>query len=98
MRHSHLPPTLKQLRYLRQLAWRTGQSFASPQTILQASNEIERLTRVANVQDPSVESQSRRQECRQIARELQEYAGDATRVTANELMGYGARAHWSHRG
>ena len=37
-------PTTRQLNYLRSLANRTGQTFAYPQTIAQASAEIERLT------------------------------------------------------
>lgn len=36
-------PTGKQLRYLRQLAERTGQTFTYPRTSRQASAEIDRL-------------------------------------------------------
>lgn len=39
-------PTAKQLAYLRALAQRTGQTFAYPRTIFQASHEIRRLKRV----------------------------------------------------
>lgn len=84
--------TASQLRYLKRLAELTGQSFAYPQTIAQASREIERLARVARSSRTD-----RARERRQIDVDMATRRGDAARVRANETEGYGASARWAHR-
>ena len=55
-------PTSKQLNYLRSLAQPTGQTFAWPQTIEDASNEIERLQGVKKT--PPADGRRERREVR----------------------------------
>jgi hypothetical protein len=82
------PPTAKQLRYLRGLAESRGESFAYPQSVAEASAEIERL-------------KSRRPDTRND-RHLDRLAisramaarGDSAAVGENEVVGYGSSARW----
>jgi hypothetical protein len=83
-------PTPKQLRYLRDLAMRTGQSFAYPGTSAEASREIERLKETSLT--PAAD---RRRELHDVSRDLDEHRGDAARVRKDELTGYGSTARWS---
>ena len=88
-------PTAKQLAHLRQLAARLGQSFAYPQTRAQASAEIQRLRAAQRGRDAGIDRQTERRERRAIQRDLQQRAGDATRVDLErEVTGYGANATW----
>jgi hypothetical protein len=88
-------PTAKQLAYLRQLAARRGQSFAYPRTAAQASVEIRRLSSAQRGRDAGIDRQAERRERHAIQRDMQERAGDATRVDLErEVTGYGAYATW----
>jgi hypothetical protein len=88
-------PTAKQLAHLRQLATRLGQTFAYPQTSAQASAEIRRLRSAQSGRDASIDRRLERHERRAIQRDLQQRAGDATRVDLErEVTGYGANATW----
>jgi len=83
-------PTPKQLRYLKDLTLRTGQTFTYPSTAAQASREIDRLkgTSPTSLED-------RRRELRQVSHDLAERRGDAARVaTEIEVDGWGSSAHW----
>ncbi len=83
-------PTPKQMRYLRTLAERTGQTFAYPRSIQQASREIRRLL----AQAPS-DRLERRLERRDISNAIARGPQDATRVDLdNETTGYGSTARW----
>lgn len=87
-----MKPTRKQLNYLRALAQRTGQTFAYPQTMEDASNEIDRLKGVK-----ATPRSDRRRELRDIQDDLATGRGDAARVRDNELSGYGSTATWAGR-
>jgi hypothetical protein len=88
-------PTAKQLAYLRRLAARLGQSFAYPHTAAHASAEIRRLRSAQRGRDAGIDRQAERRERRVIQRDLQQRAGDATRVDLErEVTGYGANATW----
>jgi hypothetical protein len=83
-------PTPKQLRYLRDLALRTGQSFAYPRSAAEASREIDRLR--GTTRTPVTD---RRRELRAVSREMAERRGDEARVrTEEEIEGYGSSARW----
>jgi hypothetical protein len=89
--HTEKKPTPKQLRYLRDLALRTGQSFAYPRSAAEASREIDRLRGARRT--PGAD---RRRELRAVSREMAERRGDASAVdTDRELQGYGSTATWS---
>jgi hypothetical protein len=89
--HTEKKPTPKQLRYLRDLALKTGQSFAYPRTAAEASHEIDRLRGARRT--PAAD---RRRELRAVSREMAEHRGDASVVdTEHELEGYGSTATWS---
>jgi hypothetical protein len=84
-------PSPKQLRYLRDLAYRTGQSFTHPRTGAEASREIDRLLAVERTP-----AGDRRRELRTIRREMTERRGDASRVDEEiEAEGWGSTATWS---
>ena len=85
-----MKPTLKQLNYLRSLAQRTGQTFAWPQTIEDASREIERLRGVTKT--PVAD---RRRERREVRDDMAAGRGDAARVRDTEVEGYGSTARWT---
>ena len=78
--------TARQLRYLRELAARSGTTFTYPATRRQASAEIARLR--ALPRQPRERSRS-------------EYDGDlgyATALQPGEVTGYGPSASWASRG
>jgi len=87
--HHTKKPTSKQLRYLRSLAERCGESFAYPASAAQASMEIERLK--ARRRTPRAE---RRREVTQVRRAMAERGGDAAAVRAAEIEGFGSSAAW----
>ena len=89
---SSKPPTAKQLAYLRALAERTGQTFATPRTSQDASAEIRRLKAT-----PAESRLERRIERNEIADAIGTGAQDSVRVTPNEVTGYGSSATWSQR-
>jgi hypothetical protein len=89
--HTTNPPTPRQLRYLRDLALRTGQSFAYPTTAAEASRQIDRLKALRRT--PAAD---RRRELREVSREMAEHRGDSSRIDQDvELEGYGSTASWS---
>ena len=82
------PP--KQLRYLRALAQRTGQTFTYPHTTEAASAEIKRL----QSQKPTPAAE-RHREKRAVARDMATARGDAAQVRPAETTGYGSTAAWA---
>lgn len=84
-------PTRKQLRYLRELATSTGQTFSTPHTKAEASAEIRRL---------KAATPERRLE-REVERDRLEHEVEipvaATAVREDEVTGHGANARWAHR-
>lgn len=86
------PPTSKQLAYLRALAERTGQTFATPRTSQEASAEIRRLKAA-----PGETRLERSIERGEIADAITTGAQDSVRVTRNEVTGFGSSATWSKR-
>ena len=90
-------PTIKQMRYLRDLADRLGQSFSYPATRHQASNEIARLKALSRGRDRGLDRDSARRERLATSRDMAEQFGGDSRHTADEVTGYGASATWSHR-
>jgi hypothetical protein len=89
---SSKPPTPRQLAYLRALAERTGQTFATPRTSREASAEIRRLKGA-----PSGSRLDRRIERGEIADAIGSGAEDSVRVTQREVTGHGSSATWSQR-
>jgi len=87
--HHTKKPTSKQLRYLRSLAERCGESFTYPATAAQASAEIERLK--ARHRTPRAE---RRREAAEVRRAMASRGGDAAAVRPAEVGGYGSSATW----
>jgi len=87
--HHHRKPSSKQLRYLRSLAERCGESFAYPATVAEASAEIDQLKarRRSGRGD-------RRREVAQVRGAMAE-RGDAASVRDSEITGYGSSATWS---
>ena len=83
-------PTAPQLRYLRSLAQRTGQTFTYPHTFAQASREIDRLKRARPSSYAELEIE------REIADAVALGERDAARVRADEIDGYGSSATWAH--
>jgi hypothetical protein len=88
MSNTDLPPSFKQLRYLRTLATRAGQTFATPHTRAEASDEIRRLKSVRSAGFTFAELQAE-----QAAREVH---GDLAIVQAWEIAGHGSNCRWSH--
>lgn len=82
-------PTSSQLRYLRSLAERCGESFAYPTTIAEASAEIDRLKNRKRTS-----SADRRREVTQVRRAMGERGGDSAKVRPVEITGYGSGATW----
>lgn len=81
-------PTSKQLRYLRSLAERCGESFAYPATSAEASAQIGRLKgrkRTGRAE--------RRREVAGVRRAMAE-RGDDAQVRSGEIAGYGSGATW----
>jgi hypothetical protein len=89
MSSTDIAPTAKQLRYLRMLANRAGQTFATPRTRAQASAEIRRLKAVRANGFTFAELQAER-----CAREAH---GDAATIRPWEIAGHGGTATWSQR-
>jgi hypothetical protein len=89
MSGTDIPPTLKQLRYLRTLATRAGQTFATPHTRAQASAEIRRLKSVRSAGFTFAE--------RQAERGARKVHGDVAIIRAWEIAGHGSTATWSQR-
>ena len=87
--HTHPnPPTDRQLRYLRDLAVSRGETFAVPQTLTEASAEIERL------RGRRRSSQADRAAERFGARVIADRWAPATDVRPEEIEGYGSTARW----
>jgi hypothetical protein len=80
-------PTRKQLSYLRSLAMQTEQSFATPRTKTQASQEIKRLQRA--VRNRRGEAVGR------CASDVRERVAGATAIRSHEITGYGSSARWA---
>jgi len=82
------PPTKPQLRELRRLAERTGQSFAYPATRAEASKELQRLAK------------AEKSTAAERALDRQEIVPDdhpmlsAARIYNDEIEGYGSSARW----
>lgn len=89
MSSTELPATSKQLRYLRTLAGRAGQTFVTPRTRAQASDEIRRLKALRATGFTFAELQAE-----QGAREAH---GDVAIVQPWEIAGRGSTATWSQR-
>jgi hypothetical protein len=81
-------PTQRQLRYLRQLAERSGTSFTPPATRRQASEQIKRLKQRSR--SPGFE---RRQDRQAVSQGLAEQQ-PASSVRDDEISGYGVSATW----
>jgi hypothetical protein len=89
--HTTNPPTPRQLRYLSDLAFLTGQSFPRPRTAGEASQEIDRLKKLRRT--PAAD---RRRELREVARDMAERRGGSNAVDPDrELVGHGSTAAWS---
>jgi hypothetical protein len=83
-------PTAKQLKYLRALASRAGQTFAYPKTASQASTEIRRLQKQHRSSRVEV-----RVECKLIADQVARGPVSAANVDLDrETEGYGSTATW----
>jgi hypothetical protein len=80
-------PTPRQIKYLKDLAMETGESFSWPKTFGQASVEIKRLLTIA----PSSKT-DRWREARQVSDDLARNSGDAAAIRPDEIGGYGAGA------
>ncbi|MGI8559090.1 MAG: DUF3072 domain-containing protein [Solirubrobacteraceae bacterium] len=89
---SSKPPTAKQLAYLRALAERAGQTFATPRTRRDASVEIRSLKAA-----PAESRLERRIERDAIADGIAAGPQDSARVTLAEVTGYGSSATWSRQ-
>jgi len=82
------PATAAQLRYLRTLAQRTGQTFTNPESLAEASREIRRLKG-----QPATSRNDRRIEQHML--ESLTPRQDSARVTDGEMVGWGASARWA---
>ncbi len=83
-------PTPRQLAYLRQLAERCGCSFAWPQTVGQASREIERSKALKQML-----RSDRRREDKAVRDAVASGPRDAASVREDETAGYGSSARWA---
>jgi hypothetical protein len=83
-------PTPRQLRYLKQLAERAGQTFTYPHTSAQASREITRLKQARPSSHAELEIE------REIADAVAVGEQDAAQVRDEEISGYGSNCRWSH--
>ncbi len=86
-----MKPTPKQLRYLRTLADRVGQTFTYPHTMEAASAEIRRLKG-----QPATPSADRHREKRAVQDDMATRRGDDAQVQPTETTGYGSTAQWTH--
>jgi hypothetical protein len=85
------PATPRQLAFLRSLAHRTGQTFAYPTSMQDASTEINRLLSSERSSPAEI-----RIEHKQIADAIATGPTDAPRHREHEVIGYGADATWAH--
>ena len=83
-------PTPRQLRYLRSLAERTGQTFTYPKTFADAGREIDRLKQARPSSHGELEVE------REIADAVAVGEQDAARVREDEISGHGSSATWAH--
>ena len=84
------PPTVRQQRYLRQLALQRGVSFVVPKTRAEASRAIDALKR--RRPEPVAD---RRREIRAVQDDMACNRGDAARVIhGRDTVGYGSSATW----
>src|SRR3954447_19830740 len=86
------PPTPRQQRYLRELALARGVTFVLPRSSSEASRLIDQLKRRA----PEAPA-DRRRELRAVQDDLAGDRGEAARVRADEISGYGSNATWKRR-
>jgi hypothetical protein len=78
-------PTPRQLRLLRSLALQTGQSFATPRTKTQASQEIRRLQRASRGGERQTPTAS----------DVSDRLPNAAAYRNHEVTGYGITARWA---
>ncbi len=84
------PPTVKQLRYLRFLAQTTGTTFTPPKTRGDARDMIDQMK--GRRRTPRAETTRER---REVSYDMATKRGDAAKVQARELAGYGSSATWA---
>lgn len=82
-------PTTRQLNYLRSLALKTGETFATPRTSAEASREIDRLK--GRVRPALAHRLERVTTERAAVHGLPTMAG----YRDDEITGYGSNATWS---
>jgi hypothetical protein len=85
-------PTAKQLRYLRSLAQRAGQTLTPPATATEASQTIQRLRAVSTTGFSFAELEAQRR-----GGERDEDIAYAPAPRSEEIDGYGSSARWTHR-
>lgn len=85
-------PSPEQIQYLKDLAAKTGRSFAWPATGKEASAEIRKLLR-----KPKTSAGDRRRELREVQSDMASGRGGAARVRDDELSGYGSTGRWAGR-
>jgi hypothetical protein len=85
-------PTHKQMNYLRTLAQRTGQTFATPRTKAEASSEIRRMRAI---QPGRTARSDARREAKDVVTAIHADLGDATAFRDHETTGYGSTARWA---
>ena len=84
------PPTTRQQRYLRELAFRRGVTFVVPKTRAEASRAIDALKR--RRPEPVAD---RRREIRAVQDDMAQGRGDSARILEGvETTGYGSSATW----
>ena len=94
MANTDQPPTAPQLRYLRQLAQRSGTTFTNPRTRREASAEIRRLKTIRATGFTFAELQSEQADRADHGDVPIDYS---PAFTPEETVGYGASATWSQR-
>jgi hypothetical protein len=83
-------PTVRQQRYLRQLAMQRGVSFVPPRTCFEASRLIDQLKR----RRPDTIADERR-EIRAVQDDMARNRGDAARIVeGRDTIGHGSSATW----
>ena len=90
-------PTAKQMRYLRDLANRLGETFAYPKTRREAAAEIDRLKKLSRGRERVLDRDTARRERLATSRDLAENFGGATAFRPGEVSGYGSSATWRER-
>lgn len=83
-------PTIRQLRFLRALADRTGTTFTPPATKAQASREIERLKRRTSL----TRTEQRVEQSR--LHEARDRMQPASTVKPHEITGHGSKTKWAN--